>query len=428
MIFDKPTPFAEALNSVKARVLLPTDLSSAELGEMDASLHERSLTLARVTNTTFLQSVSDVTEQIVLGKLTRDAGRRQLKALVVEMGEDGLLNSARLNLIIRMQVESAFGYGQWRQAQSRQVLEAWPAQEFYRAEWRKEPRNWPERWREAGGTFFHGGGSYAQGRMIAMKDSSIWETISRFGTPYAPFDFNSGMDIRGVKRSEAVALGLMKPDAPAPQPQKRDFEKDFGSELDSLTPELKDALLESLGEDYKFDDDVLTYANCAPVMLIMAFAANANPTAAQIRAGNYKMKHLKVNGLNISIENPAGSVRSGTDAKGNQWRSVLPLDYGYIKRTEGADGDAVDCFVGTVASPLVHIVDQQDPWTMKFDEHKVFLNVKDADDARKNYLLAFGDGSGGARIKSFVTMGFDEFKDWLKTAKTKKPVVERNAA
>lgn len=355
-------------------------------------------------------------------------------ALVKEMDEPGLQNSARLNLIIRMQVESAFGFGQWRKSQSPSVLEAWPAQEFYRAEWRKEPRDWPERWKEAGGTFYPPGGAYPQGRMIAMKDSPIWTEISRFKVPYAPFDFNSGMDLRGVSRKMAIELGVMKHDAPAPRPQKREFEKDFGSELADLTPELKEALLESLGEDYTFDGDTLTYANCAPIMLIFSAANDAHPyfneppSKHQRRVGNYRMGHKKINGLNISIENPAGSVRSGMDSKGNVWRSVLPADYGYIRCTEGSDGDAVDVFVGDVPSNEVHIVDQQDPWTMKFDEHKCFINFKDADDARKTYLLAFGDGSGGARIQHFVTMPFDEFKNWLKTTETKKPAAYRNAA
>ncbi len=428
MIFSDPIPFAEALHSVKARVLLPTDLSSAELGRIDASLSERSLALARVTNANFLQAVSQTTEQIVNGTLTRDAGRRALAKLADEMGEGGLMTSARLNLIIRMQVDSAFGYGQWRQAQSQQVLEAKPTQEFYRLGWRKEPRDWPQRWADAGGTFYPGRGSYPEGRMIAPKDDPIWERISAFGIPYPPFDFNSGMDLRGISRAESVALRVIKADAAPPAPQQRDFERDFEATLAGLTPELEQALMDSLGDDYQIDDKgVLTFANSTAAFLCLMLA-NSAPTRLQLKAGNYKMRHIKINGLDISIENEAGSARSGTDTKGNPWRSILPAAYGYVRRSVGADGDHVDCFVGLDPSPLVHIVDQRDPWTMKFDEHKCFINFKDADAARKAYLFAFGDRSGGNRIQNFTTVGFDEFKDWLAGATTTKPFAERNAA
>ena len=65
------------------------------------------------------------------------------------------------------------------------------------------------------------------------------------------------------------------------------------------------------------------------------------PTEAQIHSGNYKKHHLKLHGLDISIENPQGSIRRGTGPDGTPWESVLPAHYGYVKRTEGADGDHV---------------------------------------------------------------------------------------
>lgn len=54
-------------------------------------------------------------------------------------------------------------------------------------------------------------------------------------------------------------------------------------------------------------------------MTTIAQAANQvdrQPTDAQIEAGNYRKGHFPWNGMHLVIENPKGSVRSGTDAAG----------------------------------------------------------------------------------------------------------------
>ena len=90
------------------------------------------------------------------------------------------------------------------------------------------------------------------------------------------------------------------------------------------------------------------------------------PTEAQKEAGNYKKGHLKLQGLDIALENIKGSIRSGTDKDGKQWQSTMAHDYGYIKRTLGADGDHVDVFIGDQPdSETVFVVDQVDPKTGK---------------------------------------------------------------
>lgn len=49
------------------------------------------------------------------------------------------------------------------------------------------------------------------------------------------------------------------------------------------------------------------------------------------------------NGLKISIENKKGSVRRGVDKDGHQWATKMHFDYGYIRGSEGTDGDHLDC-------------------------------------------------------------------------------------
>lgn len=145
------------------------------------------------------------------------------------------------------------------------------------------------------------------------------------------------------------------------------------------------------------------------------------PTDAQKAAGNYKMGHATVQGLDITIENPRGSTRSGTDAGGKAWSVDMANHYGYIKRTEGADGDHVDAFIGpNPDSTQVFVVDQVDPRTGKFDEHKVMLGFDSLDAARHGYLANYEQGWKGAA--AITPMSMDEFKGWLKDGDTTKPL------
>lgn len=152
-----------------------------------------------------------------------------------------------------------------------------------------------------------------------------------------------------------------------------------------------------------------------------------NPTDAQKEAGNYTKERISFQGLPVSIENKRGSVRSGTDAKGKRWEARLPADYGYVRGTEGADGDHVDCFVGPDKhSPLVVVVDQHDHRSRQFDEHKCLLGYRSERDALRDYAGAFSDGHGVARIGHVQSMSIDAFKKWLAHGKTRKPAASQS--
>jgi len=123
---------------------------------------------------------------------------------------------------------------------------------------------------------------------------------------------------------------------------------------------------------------------------------DTEPTEAQKEAGNYRKGHVRFDGFDISIENPKGSIRSGTDKTGRQWQQQLPADYGYFRGTVGKDKDHIDVFIGeNPESDKIYVVDQLDPQTGKFDEHKVMLGFNDISTARKTYLAAFEKGWKG---------------------------------
>ncbi len=117
--------------------------------------------------------------------------------------------------------------------------------------------------------------------------------------------------------------------------------------------------------------------------------ALTKPTEAQIEAGNYKKKHVDWNGLSISIENEKGSTRSGGEGK-DAWSCKMYHDYGYIKRTEGVDGDHVDVYLGpNKSAENVYIVHQANPETGEYDEDKCMLGFDSEDDAKKAYLKQY---------------------------------------
>lgn len=117
------------------------------------------------------------------------------------------------------------------------------------------------------------------------------------------------------------------------------------------------------------------------------------------------------NGLKISIENKKGSVRRGVDKDGHQWATKMHFDYGYIRGSEGTDGDHVDCYLGdNMDAKKVYIVHQNDPITHKYDEDKCMLGFNSLEDAKKAYLMQYDRPGFLGKID---TMDFDEFKEFI---------------
>lgn len=146
---------------------------------------------------------------------------------------------------------------------------------------------------------------------------------------------------------------------------------------------------------------------------------DTNPTEAQKEAGNYKKGHVKINGFDVSIEQPVGSVRSGKDASGKEWSQVMNNTYGYIRGTESVDGDHIDVFLGPdMNSDMVYVVDQVNT-DGSFDEHKVMMGFPSLEDARSAYLSNYEEGWQG--LGNITGVALDEFKKWIdsSTRKTK---------
>lgn len=147
-----------------------------------------------------------------------------------------------------------------------------------------------------------------------------------------------------------------------------------------------------------------------------------NPTNAQREAGNFQKRHITFQGIPISIESPKGSIRRGKNSDGKRWAHRTFADYGYIKRTEGADGDQVDVFVGPNRnSGKVFVVDQIHHNTGTFDESKCLLGFASKAQAIDCYKRSHGDGANH-KVGGTAEMSIKAFKKWLKRGGGSYPV------
>lgn len=121
-----------------------------------------------------------------------------------DQGVTNIASRARLGLIYDMQTQSAQGFADFKTGMDPDLLDAFPAQELLPSTARQPRTTWEQKWTAGGGRIFGG-------RMVALKTDGVWSKISRFGTPWAPFDFGSTRELRDVSRQEAEDIGLLKP-------------------------------------------------------------------------------------------------------------------------------------------------------------------------------------------------------------------------
>jgi len=143
------------------------------------------------------------------------------------------------------------------------------------------------------------------------------------------------------------------------------------------------------------------------------------PTDGQKSAGNYKVGRVRVQGMDISIENPKGSVRSGTSPDGRKWESTLHAHYGYFSGTKAADGDHLDVYLtdGAEDAPMVWVIDQKNA-DGTFDEHKTLLGPRAEEEAKAAYLANYEPGWDG--IGAISSMPIEAFKAWAFDGKKKR--------
>lgn len=225
-------PLADLIESILGKGVVPSFLRSADWAQLvPAGVRNEAFFSSGVIHGEFLSQfqrrIADLIGRVqAINEQGRDYWAQDKSRIIAEMRQLGEamgilhpdqprpggkirerdltdpLSVARLKLVVDTQLEMSYGKTDWLAGHDPAILNVWPAQELLRISPRAKRRNWVQRWRDAGGQFYDGG------RMIALKVDPIWLKISRFGNPYPPFDFRSGMGLEDVMRSEAKAMGL----------------------------------------------------------------------------------------------------------------------------------------------------------------------------------------------------------------------------
>lgn len=241
MTFTEPLPLTEALQIARDRGLLPTNLSSAQIAEWDDEIKRLSVFSARTNHAGYLQKVKEMTESLLQGDFNEATARMLLQQQLDSLGynpqrggfpgledpnippaEPGSLrdlsSDKRTELVLRTQMRQMANRGYREQGNTPMALFTFPAWELIRIYPRKVPRDdWPQRWAAAGGKLYGN-------RMIAAKDSPVWEKLGSrdlfddaIGTDYPPFAFGSGMGWMQVSREVCKSLGVPFQDKPKPK-------------------------------------------------------------------------------------------------------------------------------------------------------------------------------------------------------------------
>lgn len=225
-----------AQEEILRKQLITSGLTTDEIDKVFTGLKQRAFFSARVESVKFLQLAQQQVADY-LANATRADGALTSRAsaiseIMAKAREEGISSgdgsltdlgsSARAQVIVDTNADMARGYVSHVVQSTTGARLAFPAQELVRVEERQSKRDWLSRWLNAGGKFY-------AGRMIALKEDQVWTKISRFGTPYPPFDFGSGMGIEEVDYDTCIQLGVIT-DAYKPE---GDIVQDFNSNVEA---------------------------------------------------------------------------------------------------------------------------------------------------------------------------------------------------
>lgn len=375
MILTQARPFQEALESRQAKTILPTHLRTRDLARLSPAVRERAMFSAAVTDVRFLDNAHGLVDGLLKADTDLATARLNLDTYLAGVGYQGnvlssdltdLRSLARKNVLLETNLGLALGYGQWKQGQNPVTLNMWPAQELIRVENRHEPRtDWEDRFLAAGGTKWNG-------RLIALVNSPVWSSLSRFGYPYPPFDFNSGKGVRAVSRADAVAASLIQDDDDL-MPETRGLDEEAKITLPLRSAKLKKAISEQLAGIARFEGDDLVkiapdFSQTAESMRLPKIAAVRAPKPEpQSREGAANRMARLQEGVDV------------TDATGTAVRlDGETMSHWKFKSDELARVGHLDRAIDTLQDP-VEVWDQ--------GTQRVFINLYDTGKGTRAFML-----------------------------------------
>lgn len=268
---DIMAPVAQAIDTFAKRQAVPSAWQTAEWSQAPAEIAQRSFFSAGVESANFLSTAQrDLARALDLSKdesgrfTDRETFISNLRKTALQLGLadpqgkptdlKNLAGATRLGLIYDMNVDAARGRARRSAGLSEGALFAAPAQELVRGRPARIPRDWRARWTEAGGTLYGA-------RMIALKTDPVWTNLSRFGTPWPPFDFGSGMILRNVPRAEAISLGLLAEDEVLQADPDPDFNAGLAATMKGLSQDVATGLKRLFGDRLTINNNTASWAS-----------------------------------------------------------------------------------------------------------------------------------------------------------------------
>lgn len=277
-------PLQRAVDRIRSKTPVASEMRSAEWAEVPLQIRNRAQLSAGVVSARVVQDIQRRMENELQWKagdgIGRDAFIRGMRETLAAEGmatnpQGGLTDissNRRLELIYDMQTRDARNYAKWKVDMDPDLLEAAPAQELVRERDSKEKRDWRRRWAAAGGEM-------RGGRMAAHKQDPVWLRLSRFGSPWPPYDYNSGMGVEDILAEDARELGIEPPRERDAVTEQR-YNERAEAEVRDLDPARVAWLQERLGGQVAVVDGV---ARLTP--LSWRTVAEADAWAAEAYAG-----------------------------------------------------------------------------------------------------------------------------------------------
>ena len=272
------SPWTDAVDRTAGKTAVGSAMRSSEWADMPLALRERAIFSAGMQNVQVISSMRDKLvsglDQSRPGGVGMDRTRfvSEMRALVgAAPGDSGDLTDfgsrRRLELIWNFQVADANGFAGRKADLDPNILDAFPAYRLVRVEARRVPRDWYIRWAQAGEQVGWEGAS--QETMVALKTSPIWAALSRFGRPWPPFDYGSGMGLEDVERTEAEDLDLLpKDESPADRLQslseasaaaQQGWNDDMSASVKNLSDTSKGWIQDAFGDQVSVDGDTVQW-------------------------------------------------------------------------------------------------------------------------------------------------------------------------
>jgi len=268
------SPLLDAIAKLDIKTPVGSALRSADWETVPLALRERAQFSAGVENARLLQAIQDrMLGQVKLQRERLESGETAvfdrasfidaIRQIAVDEGVETIQTAddigtikdirsiPRLGMIYDMQLAQANGFARYKMDQDEGALLLYPAQRLSDSTARKPRADWPERWQAAGDQV--GWEGALRNDFVALKTSPIWAALSRFGTPWPPFDFGSTREIEDVDWEEAKALGLVK-DGDVPQTSVPDFNDQLEASVAGLSPEMQRKLGLYFGEQVAIED------------------------------------------------------------------------------------------------------------------------------------------------------------------------------